>query len=223
MSSPIDYHSKLSDNWSNFYNSKRFNNRLVLFKNLIDHYVKCNQKWVDLGCGTGNLSKLMLDKNISLLCIDGSNSMLEIAKDKCNSLHCNFELKNLEFESIPFNSSYDGILSSSLIEYISNQERLFQNIADSLNKNGVLIISFPNKFSLIRNLQKLIHVIFKIFSIKKFEYLEFSKKSWTLSGFTKFMKINNLELVETKAYYVFNSILYFLNIPDIYICVFRKK
>src|SRR5262249_42983775 len=61
-------------------------------------------------------------------------------------------------EALPFPvGSYDGVLCSSVIEYLPNPERAVAEFARILQPGGVLLLSAPNRQSLARRLLVLAH------------------------------------------------------------------
>ncbi|MFX1260084.1 MAG: GNAT family N-acetyltransferase [Promethearchaeota archaeon] len=98
-------------------------------------------KIVDLGCGTGNLSKLIKTHfpNSKLTSIDISQNMIELAKEKLSEYN-NIEFLIDDFNSISFTTRYDVILSSLAIHHLSSDEdkiEFYTKIYNALNHGGV--------------------------------------------------------------------------------------
>lgn len=103
-----------------------------------------NKKVLDLGCGTGRFSFLFEKEDAaSILGIDISENMLEIAKKRFVERTSKVEF--IQGDISNFNTyikeTYDFIFSSTTFHYISDLESIFRNIFDSLDENGVCIIS----------------------------------------------------------------------------------
>jgi ubiquinone/menaquinone biosynthesis C-methylase UbiE len=97
---------------------------------------------VDLGAGTGLLTKVMYEMypNAHYTLIDISKDMLQIAKERFNGLN-NFTFLEYDYvEDIPVNSC-DLICSALSIHHLENKdkERLYANIYSKLIKNGCFI------------------------------------------------------------------------------------
>ncbi len=97
---------------------------------------------LDAGCGTG-LCGGFLKKYASFLGLHGvdlSEKMLEIAKrKKVYDRLWNKELITFVQER---KNKYDLVVSADVFTYIGNLENLFENLFDSLKKNGRLIFTF---------------------------------------------------------------------------------
>ena len=105
----------------------------------------------DLGCSTGNLL-LFLAQNVSdieTLCgVDNSAPMLEIAKAKADAYGAKITLINadiLEF-FVPNSTqkgAFDAIIANYTMQFIRPQKResLCKKICESLQKNGIFIMS----------------------------------------------------------------------------------
>ena len=96
---------------------------------------------MDLGCGTGNLTKKI--KNVypyaKITCIDISPKMLEVGKLKLKDCRdIKYSVKN--FYDIKFENKYNVVLSAfSLHHLITDEDKksFYQKIYNSLNKNGI--------------------------------------------------------------------------------------
>ena len=138
---------------SNYQEKSSFKNRLEIWKKNID---KCSSNKItalDLGCGTGALSFYLAKKNKKVYAVDPSYEMLKVCIEKNKDRKIN----NIEF----FNSSiksfseshkkkFNLIICSSVLEYVDNFRESLKQIYNLLEKDGILIFSVPNKFSIYR-------------------------------------------------------------------------
>jgi len=96
---------------------------------------------IDLGCGTGTISKSVKQKypNTDITCVDIAGKMLEIAKDKIGgSVNC----IQADFNNFEFPRKYDLVVSSLALHHLENDDHklaFYEKIFSSLNKNGVFI------------------------------------------------------------------------------------
>ncbi|MFX1446026.1 MAG: GNAT family N-acetyltransferase [Promethearchaeota archaeon] len=98
-------------------------------------------KIVDLGCGTGTLSKLIKARfpNSKLTCIDISQNMIELAKEKLSEYN-NIEFLIDDFNTLSFTTQYDVIVSSLAIHHLNSDEdkvEFYTKIYKALNNGGV--------------------------------------------------------------------------------------
>ena len=104
----------------------------------------------DLGCSTGNLL-LFLAQNVSdieTLCgVDNSAPMLEIAKAKADAYGAKITLINADilefFTPSTQKGAFDAIIANYTMQFIRPQKResLCKKICESLQKNGIFIMS----------------------------------------------------------------------------------
>lgn len=102
---------------------------------------------LDLGCGTGRFDFLFEKENpISILGLDISEEMLDIAKEK--AANRNSKVEFIKGDISNFNTyideRFDFIFSSTVLHYISDLKGLFNNIYNALNEKGSCIVSVMN-------------------------------------------------------------------------------
>jgi 18S rRNA (guanine1575-N7)-methyltransferase len=127
---------------------------------LLGHHDKLERRrymFLDLGCGSGFSSEVLLEMGYRVIGIDLLDDMIQIAREKRNdtrAFHGEFELILANINKLPFrNNSIDHAISVSAYNFIlhgpmTNQERsnTVINTAISLNtilkSNSRLIIEF---------------------------------------------------------------------------------
>ncbi|MDR2425790.1 MAG: methyltransferase domain-containing protein [Endomicrobium sp.] len=95
-----------------------------------------NIKVLDLGCGTGTISKKVLEKfpNAELLCVDISEKMIEMTKIKLKS-YKNVHFQTGNFANIEIKGTFDAAVSSLAIHHLTHKEkRVFYKKVYSLLK-----------------------------------------------------------------------------------------
>jgi len=134
--------------------NKEFFNKIAgyydkgIFKNLLFNpikkavefvKVKKNSKILDAGCGTGNLLKILEDKNanLKLYGVDISKEMLKIARKKLK----NVKIKLGATEKLTFKKDYfDYIFSIDAFHHYYSHDLVMRNFYRILKKDGCLII-----------------------------------------------------------------------------------
>lgn len=102
-----------------------------------------NPKGLEFGAGTGLLSFALYSYFQSILLVDNSVEMINVAKSKIDS----FQNSNLSTVLIDFENEnlkdmcFDVIFSQMALHHIQNIENLFQKFFGLLNDNGMLIIA----------------------------------------------------------------------------------
>jgi tRNA (cmo5U34)-methyltransferase len=95
----------------------------------------------DLGCGTGTIARMILEKypNSTLICVDLAANMIEMAKVKLAKYE-NVKYITEDFYNFAFDRKYDAVVSSLSIHHLgtdTDKTKFFKKIFDALNKNGV--------------------------------------------------------------------------------------
>lgn len=124
--------------------------RFKPFADLTSHIVdQPNLNVIDLGCGTGELTKKLSLKltNPKVLGIDDSATML--AKAENNE---NLEFKELSItDQLNTESKWDLIFSNAALQWIDNHGELFPKIISHINPGGQLAVQMPQQNENILN------------------------------------------------------------------------
>ncbi|MDO5096595.1 MAG: class I SAM-dependent methyltransferase [Peptostreptococcaceae bacterium] len=102
------------------------------------------EKWkklLDIGCGTGQLLtdiEQRFGKNISLLGIDYSQGMIDIAEQK--STAARFLLKDVG-ELLSIGERFDIITCTHSLPYYENQQKAVRDMTTLLEEDGLLILA----------------------------------------------------------------------------------
>ncbi len=98
---------------------------------------------IDLGCGTGTISKCIMNlfPNANLTCLDLAENMIEIAKIKLAGYsRTRFQLG--DFRSYEFDDKYDVAVSSLALHHlVTNDDKstFYRKIYTSLNPGGIFL------------------------------------------------------------------------------------
>jgi len=109
--------------------------------------IDCNGKEVvDVGCGTGILSFMALEKGASKVsCVDISRLMLEKCREK--SISRGYKGDSISFhegdaERLPFNDSiYDVVLQNMVLGMVPNQQETISELTRILRPGGTIAVS----------------------------------------------------------------------------------
>lgn len=131
----------MQDKWSPQQYEKFKEQRAQPFWDLLDLVQgRGFKKAVDLGCGTGELTKALHEKlNCGqTLGMDSSAKMLERAAA--------FVIPGLSFAQLDiqdFNDSYDLVFSNAALQWVSGHRQLFPKLATLVNPDGEIAIQMP--------------------------------------------------------------------------------
>ena len=111
--------------------------------------IKSGQKVLDLACGTGLVTKKILNrvgKNGEVYGIDSSIAALKIAKKWVGGK------KNIRFvrgdaETIEFNTKFDVITCQFALFFFPNEQKVLKNMKKFLKKNGIIALSIHGKYN----------------------------------------------------------------------------
>ncbi len=130
----------------NFWYEKRRKDEMKKFINIVK-----GKRVLDLGSGIGIFNKVFRNLGFKeIFSVDNNERNLEI-----NDANKKF-LLNLE-NRLPFpNNYFDFCFASEIIEHLREREQFLKEIYRVLKKNGYLLLTTPNKDSLIAKFDKMI-------------------------------------------------------------------
>jgi GT2 family glycosyltransferase/SAM-dependent methyltransferase len=107
-----------------------------------------NKVVLDIACGEGYGAALMAKTANHVVGVDISQECISFATDKYLSHHSNIRCQKGSVESIPASDdTFDVIVSFETIEHVSEevQKQFLSEVKRTLKKNGVFIVSTPDK------------------------------------------------------------------------------
>ena len=112
---------------------------------------------LDLGCGTGRLTKTIAGSGASVVGIDNSPSMIAAARKE----YPNLEFLEADARSFSFPYSFDAIFSNAALHWILDAESVVRCVSSSLKMGGRFVAEFGGKgnvFSIINALREQLRV-----------------------------------------------------------------
>lgn len=182
------FHEQLAGSWSAAYHSGSFSRRLAFFVPYLDRFVASGARWLDAGCGSGVLARQLAARGARVVAVDASPAMIAQGKgaQPTDSL-IDFELVQT-IESLPFpDGAMNGILCSSVLEYVDEPRAALQEFSRVLVPGGVAVITVPNRWSLIRSGQAIARGFGKLLGRSWFSYLDVSKQSFAANEIAKLL------------------------------------
>jgi trans-aconitate 2-methyltransferase len=97
---------------------------------------------VDLGCGPGNSTELLLERfsGARVIGTDTSEAMLQSARQRLPE--CHFELSDVS--SWQPRSAPDLIFANAVLQWVPGHEQLFPRLFSALSPGGVLAVQMPD-------------------------------------------------------------------------------
>ena len=119
------------------YNSTRFADEYLTEKLFQFLNAQPNEINLDIGCGTGNYTVALANKNLNFIGIEPSEKMLEIAKSKSKKI----DWRIGSAENIPAENEYfDNVIATLTIHHWTKLNDAVKEIFRVLKPNGKLII-----------------------------------------------------------------------------------
>lgn len=123
-----------------------------------DEY-KDRKMFLDIGCGDGNRTLLFKDHGRTVFGVDRLVWLTDTAKQQIMFTQADFMQGCLPFED----SSFDMIFSFDVIEHLKDPRPMLKEIYRILNKEGVFIISTPNR-------NRLLGFFLQLFGLRRLPY-----------------------------------------------------
>lgn len=142
---------KVIDFYNNFAERQKkhgINERhFSILKRTINYGLKSNHNVLEIGCGIGTLSSLIIKylKMGHLRCIDISPENIKIAREQLINFK-NIEIIQADATQFLDENKYDVIILPDVIEHIPIEyhNKMFKNLSIMLKNNGFIFIHIPN-------------------------------------------------------------------------------
>jgi 2-polyprenyl-6-hydroxyphenyl methylase/3-demethylubiquinone-9 3-methyltransferase len=196
VAKPISFHDHIAEEWDRKYAKESFRSRQAAFEECLPSK-RLFGNWLDAGCGTGYLSRWIAEKGAYVESVDLAPKMLELFvhhRDKYDAKDRLKEPKIADINFLPFPANaFDGILCSSVLEYVDNPAVALKEFRRVLSPGGWLAISVPNRISLLRAGLVASHRVTRLFGKPWPAYLEYSIHGYTVSEFRNLLRSAGFE------------------------------
>jgi trans-aconitate methyltransferase len=102
---------------------------------------KENQRILDLGCGSGQLTSKISEFAKEVIGIDKSAEMIADAKSKFPDI----EFHVMDASNFRFNEKFDSIFSNARLHWVKNYKGAIKCMYENLNSNGKVVLEFGGK------------------------------------------------------------------------------
>jgi trans-aconitate methyltransferase len=104
------------------------------------------ERILDLGCGTGQLTRAIADAGARVVGIDSSPGMVEAARAQYPDL----EFVEADARSFSFPYTFDAVFSNAVLHWILEAESVVRRVSDSLKAGGRFVAEFGGRGNVAR-------------------------------------------------------------------------
>jgi 2-polyprenyl-3-methyl-5-hydroxy-6-metoxy-1,4-benzoquinol methylase len=187
----VAYHRELAVGWEQRYQKPAFKARLRAIEECLAGHDLHGQHWLDAGCGSGTLARYLLEAGASVLGVDAAEEMITLARELAIAQH-DEPTRQLRFEHITTiahlplaDQSLDGILCSSVLEYVPDPAACLTEFARVVRPGGLVVVSVANRNSLVRKAQLAAHRLGRILGQRWCAFLDYSHNDYAAAGFRR--------------------------------------
>jgi SAM-dependent methyltransferase len=198
----VAYHRELAVGWEQRYIRPAFKARLRAVEECLAGRDLHGQDWLDAGCGSGTMARYLFEAGASVLGVDAAEEMIAIARELASQGVAAQDVpsydergQQLRFEHIatiahlPFaDRSLDGILCSSVLEYVPDPAACLTEFSRVLRPGGLLVVSVANRNSLVRKAQVATHRLGRRLRQRWCAFLDYSHHEYAAAGFRTLLK-----------------------------------
>jgi 2-polyprenyl-3-methyl-5-hydroxy-6-metoxy-1,4-benzoquinol methylase len=187
----VAYHASLAPAWERRYRKQQFQmRRTVLLKSLQGRGL-AGTLWLDAGCGSGTLARWLADRGCGVLGVDAASEMVSAATEAAQSQNHSDRLGFVRITTIARlaldDRSLDGVLCSSVLEYVPDPIACLTEFARVLKPGGLLLASVPNRHSVVRHMQRACHRMGILLGRDWCEFLNYSRHQYSKSQFQRLL------------------------------------
>ncbi|QUM86039.1 trans-aconitate 2-methyltransferase [Moritella sp. 28] len=95
---------------------------------------KKGERILDLGCGDGELAKVMVDLGCEVIGVDTSQNLIDVARSR------GVEARQIDAQAIDFESTFDAVFSNAALHWMPKQEELIHRVYRALKPGGRFVV-----------------------------------------------------------------------------------
>jgi 2-polyprenyl-3-methyl-5-hydroxy-6-metoxy-1,4-benzoquinol methylase len=186
----VAYHASLADDWERRYQKRSFQMRQAVLLKCLQGWDLAGTIWLDAGCGTGTLARWLATRGASVLGVDAAPEMVAAARAGAAQDYSD-RLSFVRVQTIARlaldDCSLDGILCSSVLEYVPDPSACLNEFARVLKPGGLLLVSVPNRSSFVRRMQLACHRLGSLVGQSWCRFLDYSHHQYSRPEFERLL------------------------------------
>ena len=190
----VAYHRDLAVGWEQRYEKPAFRARLRAFEECLAGRDLQGQHWLDAGCGSGTMARYLVIRGASVLGVDAAEEMIAVAREFAGRDVTGGQLRFEHVATIVHlpvaDQSLDGILCSSVLEYVPDPAACLAEFARVLRPGGLLVVSVANRNSVVRWVQVATHRLGRLLRQRWCAFLEYSHNEYAVADFRALLKLH---------------------------------
>jgi 2-polyprenyl-3-methyl-5-hydroxy-6-metoxy-1,4-benzoquinol methylase len=195
-SNAVLFHENLAGKWEQKYLKSSFASRYEILSECLTDVPLNGTSWLDAGCGTGTLARRLAEQGCEVHAVDAAPEMLRVARELTSrvpvALRINFQ-QLATIEELPFPADcFDGVLCSSVLEYVADPDICVEELRRVLRPNGILLISVPSARSIVRVLWRMTYACTAKVGRSWPNYLSVSKHQYSVGEFRALLLAHGL-------------------------------
>lgn len=193
----IKYHDEtVAEKWNSRYEQLGFRRRIQTVENFLGNRLLNGQVWLDAGCGTGIMARLLHKKGASVTAVDASPNMLSQATRLSKEHYPNVHFQQINtVEDLPFEEThFDGIACSSVLEYVDSPKQCLEDFHRVLKVGGLLVLSVPSGDSVLRWAHTIRYRLFRVIGGSRSEFIGLTKNTYSRRSIEELLVVTGFEL-----------------------------
>ncbi len=199
MNDAVAWHSRNAVQFDgNYARQRAFDERRKIWFDILDRFGGPDHFVVDVGCGSGVFSLYAAQRNATVLGVDGSREMIDLCERRRKETSQN----NVTFTQTDIATLTDVvrarpnlIICSSVLEYVTDFERVLQTFSSLIAPGGIVAISMPNPASLFRRIEP---IVYKLTGRPK--YFGFVRNIVSVNRMAQLLSQAGLEPIESRYF-----------------------
>jgi glycosyltransferase involved in cell wall biosynthesis/SAM-dependent methyltransferase len=147
--------------WACKYGANQIlNSRVEQFTAQLSHLRRPPASILDFGCGTGQIAAAIAQMGYRVTACDFAEDMINVARNHHAPTPVEWVSLPPDWKVLPFeDGSFDGVVASSVFEYLGDVPGVAAELSRILRSGGVLLLTVPNPFNPVRKLEALLQTV----------------------------------------------------------------